>query len=239
MNQELIDKLVVLQETDLKIRELTEFCDRIPKEIDTQQKELTQQEESFLEYQHNEKHKQLKIKEKNGVLKSNEEQIQKLRILLNAAKSNKEYDTIKMQINKLDKENHLMEEEILVMMEEADTGKTERNGMYKEFEAAKKQFEVVKKENDAKLTDVKSQLKNLSSQRNEQVKQIAPQALSKYERIRKAVGGNGIVNVNNGVCSGCHSGLPPQLTNDIVRLDELVLCEYCSRILYVKNLKFD
>nr|MCR5046829.1 nucleic acid-binding protein [Treponema sp.] len=41
----------------------------------------------------------------------------------------------------------------------------------------------------------------------------------------------GIVNVKNGVCGGCHMILPAQFANEVREEQEILFCPYCSRIL--------
>lgn len=239
MNQEQIEKLVVIQELDLKVLEMESFLKKIPGEIDAHRVQLEKQEQEYTDFVHTLKQKRLIIKEKNGVLKDNEEKIQKQRIMLNAAKSNKEYDTIKMQINKFDKENHLMEEEILAIMEEVEKAESEGNQLQAKFEAAKADFEKIKSENDLKVSKTAAEMEAIRLERKSKAAEIQSQHLAKYEKISKAVGGVGIVPVKNGICGGCFSALPPQFINEIVRVDELMSCEYCSRILYVADLNFN
>ncbi|MDD5756941.1 MAG: C4-type zinc ribbon domain-containing protein [bacterium] len=41
--------------------------------------------------------------------------------------------------------------------------------------------------------------------------------------------------MKNNSCGGCHMTLPPQVVNEVRKLDRLVLCESCSRILFWKG----
>lgn len=43
--------------------------------------------------------------------------------------------------------------------------------------------------------------------------------------------GNGVAEITNGVCRGCHISLPPQLYNQILRAERVHQCPNCQRIL--------
>ncbi|MGH9359117.1 MAG: zinc ribbon domain-containing protein, partial [Terriglobia bacterium] len=56
--------------------------------------------------------------------------------------------------------------------------------------------------------------------------------LSHYERLRRARHGVALVEVQDGLCTGCHVRLRPQAYYDIRARDIVLTCENCSRFLY-------
>jgi uncharacterized protein len=72
----------------------------------------------------------------------------------------------------------------------------------------------------------------LEARRGELCARIPKPLLGHYERIRHAKDGRGVVSVYRGSsCGGCFQTLPPQKINIVRRMDDLVLCEICGRIL--------
>jgi uncharacterized protein len=77
-----------------------------------------------------------------------------------------------------------------------------------------------------------SQIGDLQGNRDELSSRIPKPLYTHYERIRKAKDGRGLVSVfRNSSCGGCYQTLPPQKINQIRRMNDLVLCEICGRIL--------
>ncbi|MGH9351326.1 MAG: zinc ribbon domain-containing protein, partial [Terriglobia bacterium] len=53
-----------------------------------------------------------------------------------------------------------------------------------------------------------------------------------YERLRRGRHGVALVEVRDGLCTGCHVRLRPQAYNEIRTQDIYMTCEACARILY-------
>ena len=65
---------------------------------------------------------------------------------------------------------------------------------------------------------------------------IQGRLLSTYERIRKGKRGVAVVALTREACGGCFNQLPPQKAAEARRLDRIVHCENCGRIVvYVEN----
>ncbi|MDR0399771.1 MAG: C4-type zinc ribbon domain-containing protein [Treponema sp.] len=97
-----------------------------------------------------------------------------------------------------------------------------------ELSAQRSGVETEIAEKKAKLEDLISREKELSSGMDQEV-------LFKFERIIRNKMGRGIVAIRGGVCMGCHMILPVQFANTVRQGEEIVFCPYCSRILYYEE----
>ena len=84
---------------------------------------------------------------------------------------------------------------------------------------------------DDRLSEVQEDLDALLADRGRITSNVNPSLLLKYERLFKNKGDFAVVQVEKDHCSGCHMRLPPQVTNDALNPDKLVICNFCGRML--------
>ena len=56
----------------------------------------------------------------------------------------------------------------------------------------------------------------------------------KYEQIFERRGGSAVVVVRQGVCTGCHMNVPPQMYNELQKFRDIRQCPNCHRILFYR-----
>lgn len=93
---------------------------------------------------------------------------------------------------------------------------------------------------DERLNEAKSRLAELEAERAEAAKQVFPQHLITYNRLRVSRKPT-VVPLRDGVCGGCHLMQPPAVAHLVHRMDfipvgdkraSLVACQMCGRLLY-------
>jgi uncharacterized protein len=68
-------------------------------------------------------------------------------------------------------------------------------------------------------------------QRQETVAAIDVKLYEQYQKVASQHGGRVIAQLQEGVCSGCHLKLPPQLISEIRLQTQLFTCPHCRLIL--------
>ncbi|MCC7442802.1 MAG: hypothetical protein IT285_14295 [Bdellovibrionales bacterium] len=71
------------------------------------------------------------------------------------------------------------------------------------------------------------------NERKERVVGVRKDLLARYDRLRGARAGLGIVPATGGRCNGCNMHLPPQLFNQVQRCEDIYNCPSCNRILFI------
>ncbi len=174
-------------------------------------------------------------KEADGLsvdMQAGEEQVRKFRVQLGAAKSNKEYDVIRRQIDARIEENARFEEGALVRMEKADELKPQIKEKEKCLAAAEDKLKEVRAQVEAALAEIEREKSGLLVRRREQAKKIDPDDLTRYERILVGRKDSAVARVDENVCSACNMTLNPQALNLVLLGRDIVECQGCSRILY-------
>ena len=230
-----IDILIKLQGIDTQIYRLNDEKRKKPQAL-AQLKADFQNETAGLKYAEGKfTALQLKKKEKEGALKSKEDNIGKLRSQLYQIKTNKEYSAMQHEIEGHKADKSLMEDEILLLMEEIDKARTQ---IAKEKEIlAEKEANLKEREKQVglELQEIEKTLQGLKAQREAVIPDVGKDVLKKYEKILYSKGGLALAQVVNHACQGCYMSLPPQVINEIRMKEKFIICENCTRFLYIND----
>lgn len=230
----LID-LVVLQQKDIHIDQLRKHSHEIPDAVTEKNNELAQSRAEIEDAKKLLTQYQLSRKEKEIELGIKENDIRKHSSELNAVKTNEAYRALMSEIDKAKQAKTIFEDEILQLMEQIDQQSAK-------IKASENEFKQKEASIRAEISAIESELKKFDEdaaryqiERDEFVKQIDPAILQQYEYIRSARGGLAIVPIEDGNCGGCHLTLRPQTINEVSKVQGIVFCDNCARILFKKE----
>jgi predicted nucleic acid-binding Zn-ribbon protein len=226
-----LEALLVLQEKDRKIAKLQREIRDIParkadidKQLEGGKIKLTQAREALKKVTAD--LKQLEIE-----VESLREKITKYKQQQMEAKNNDQYRAFLQEIAAAEKSITGLEDREMVLMEHMESAKkiiAEREAELKEEEDGVSEEKEMLEE---RLSEVQEDLDKLTADRGRITSTVNPSLLSKYDRLFKNKGDFAVVKVENNHCSGCHMKLPPQVTNDALNPDKLVICNFCGRML--------
>jgi predicted nucleic acid-binding Zn-ribbon protein len=127
--------------------------------------------------------------------------------------------------------------EAMLAVEEAEAAMAERAQELDLVSKERQQFEAGLMEEKDKLL---SQAKVLQVKRQRAVTELPWNDLQTYERLRRSKGGLAVAAVRDGLCSGCHVGVPAHILRHARAGTDLTLCPSCGRILYpIGEVKFE
>ncbi|MFH1776283.1 MAG: C4-type zinc ribbon domain-containing protein [Candidatus Omnitrophota bacterium] len=228
--------LMEMQEIDSEAAALVAEKNEKPDLITELKNSIEHRLTSFRTKEENYKKTQLERKAKELELQTKEESVKKQQLQLYQVKTNKEYSALQLEINKTKADNSLLEEEVIKLLEKIDSTKKEidkEKNELKEDEDLTKQkiaaIEIAMRELDDKINQLNLQRAQISTKVDKEI-------LARYERIINGKNDSlGIVEVKDSMCCGCFMITPPQVINEIKMNNNLILCERCARILYVKE----
>ncbi len=228
-----LEQLLVLQDRDRKIIQLTRETQDIPKRKELTETRLQEHRAAVEAGQEDVKKNQSAIKQVELEIDSLREKIYKLRDQQTKIKTNEEYRAIEKEVAVLEGKIREQEEQELVLMEQAESIKAE----LKEKQTELKQEESVVQGDmdalDARLGNIQAEIDKLKAERTELATGIDEEWLARYERVMNNKGDVAFVPIErNGACGGCHMKLPPQVLQDVKRAEALVACNYCGRLLF-------
>jgi uncharacterized protein len=232
--REQIEILASLQEIDREIREKHGVRDLILAEIHRREKEIEakKSEISLLSADLAEWDKSRREKEK--VLQDDGQKVMEKRMRMNRIKNIKELQALQREIDQIKQNNSQLEEELIKILEELEA----RTSSLKERVEELKKFEDAwgekRKALEAQLSDIEQAVAGAASARKTVAAQLEGNLIERYELIFSRRGGMAVVAVSEGICQGCYMNIPPQLCNEIIKSERLILCPSCHRILYCK-----
>lgn len=228
-----LQALKEVQVLDKQIYDLTQELLLIPVERQDVQGEFEKSKAQVESLDSAMKQLKLKQKEKEMDLAEREEKIVKLQVQLTQIKTNKEYSVLQQEIASGKADNSILEEEIIRLMDEVDLAVRNLNGGREVMKQDEKKLHDKKAELDQKEKTCRGRIDELKARKFELIRQVHPEVSALYEKILAKKSGVALAPINGENCSACHMLLRPQILNEVMLRENLVLCESCSRILYL------
>jgi hypothetical protein len=228
-----ITMLVRLQEVELQAHQIEQDLSLVPArvaELDARLSDFTSAVENAKAHLQ-ELSKRIRTLESD--LQVNQGRIQKSQEKLRSVKTNKEYQSGLKEIEDLGAIASKIEDEILSGMEQVEAA----NAAIQEHQARfDSQAGRIRSEKESLLQDAEQARQRLAGMKADAAglaAQVSAEALSLYQRVRvKKSNGVAICPVSASVCGGCHVNIPPQMYNELQRVDRLKNCPNCERIIY-------
>ena len=147
-------------------------------------------------------------------------------------RKNEEYKALAHEIETCKADISKIEDQEIELMEQAEAAQKQVVIASKEAADAKKLVDGQITELAARETNLKKELAQLETDRDQLAGAVDEGKRSRYERLFKNKGGMVVVGVQHGVCGGCHMKLQQQLIVSVQAQQEVITCSNCSRILY-------
>ncbi len=174
-------------------------------------------------------------------LKSKAEKISHLREALNNAKSNKEYAALLTEINTHKADNAGVEEQVLTLMQEAETVTGQADEIKQKIEPEREKLAEIQDSSQAEIDKLSAMVAELEKKRDAATEGISPEVMTVFERIAERYEGEAMAPVEvmgrkppyDYVCGGCYMALTAEHANALRMRDEIRRCDNCGRILYM------
>ena len=229
-----IEDLLKLQETDLRLRQLSTRSEMIPIEISKIEKEMEDDEIALQKVKEADMSTKLEIKQVESEIMKYNNEIEKLQKQSVMVKKNDEYKAMIREINTAKMKINKLETRELELMDQMDAIK--KNFQKEEKIAAERKNTLNGEKEDLLELEgtIKSQIEKISAGREKLERAIDDDVLSLYTRLIGKGIGSPLVEVHNGICGNCHLKLTPQTAN-IASKQAIVTCENCGHLLYVAD----
>jgi len=227
-----LDQLMQLQVIDYDLGELERSKEYLPDMMENLNREILEAQTRFETTRKSIEESKMKQHKFELEVKTKQQDLEKYQQQMMSIKTNKEYDALVAQIDKLKVDIDIAETEILGTIDQI-------SGFEKQIEEFKKQLDEVEDNNKKQLSVLKEKMDSIGDkiaakdkERQVVLGTVPRQILSVYERVRRGKGGEVVVAVKRRACGACYKSLTPKKAQEIKGGGKLFTCDYCGRILF-------
>jgi uncharacterized protein len=215
-----------------QLSDLRDRLDNGPKQIRIRTAAVAQVEEQLAKLHGELKTGRVAMDSKQLLLKTGESKIAELKVKLNQANTNREYQALRDQIAADEMANSVLADEILEAMEKLDGLKA--HVPEHESRVAKAKEELAKAQQKVRSEEemLQSETKRLEGELVAAEKTLPDDFRELYQRVVKAKGQDAMAKIEGGSCGGCYQQLTSNMVNEI-NMGRVVLCKSCGRVLYL------
>jgi len=230
--QEIIEKLLILQDRDRKIVRVTQELAHIGPERESLKAKAASTQGQLEAAKLRVKQIESERKQRDLEIEGKKSQIEKYLNQQLLTRKNEEYKALAHEIEMAKEVIFKIEDAEIVLMEQAEVAQKEVVRATTEAAAAKKLVEDQIGQLNAREENLKKELAELTGSRATLAGAVDDATRTRYERLFKSKGENVVVGVEHSACGGCHMKLPAQVVTSCRGQGEIVTCPNCGRILY-------
>lgn len=154
-----------------------------------------------------------------------------------AVKTNQEYTALLHEIETAQGEKDRVEEQILVLMEEADELAAALKAAEVALAKTRQDSEAARAALDAERGAIDKEVARLTGARKGELADVDSPTVGRYDQLLRSRKGVAVASVKGEMCAGCFVRLRPHFVQMVRRNDSIVQCENCQRILYFDDTK--
>jgi len=229
---EVIEKLLILQDRDRKIRRVKGELAQIDPERQMLKAKVVGAQTSLDSAKTRVKQLESARKDLELEVEAKKQQIAKYALQQFQTRKNEEYRALAQEIETCRAAIVRIEDQELELMEQAEVAQKDAARASHAASDSSRLADDQLAQLSTREQKLKQELTDLEANREAMASAVTENERSRYERLVRSKGENVIVGVQHGVCGGCHMRLPPQLLVTCQAQQELVTCSNCGRILY-------
>ncbi|MGQ0543149.1 MAG: zinc ribbon domain-containing protein [Blastocatellia bacterium] len=231
-----LEKLIDLQKTDTNLRRLKQIIETADQRRAEIEQEFEQHAFSIREVQSRRDKLHADRADLEKQVAENKTYLERADRNLKHAQNQKEYETAMRETDALQKQIAAFETQIVEKMtavEEVDKELEDRAEEINTLDSKRKEALAAF---DAEVKKGKSEFDAETVKREGVFNTLPAQLASVYNRLaQRSRDGIAVAEVINGSCAACFMSLRPQRQLEVKRMDSIVTCESCTRILYIAN----
>jgi predicted nucleic acid-binding Zn-ribbon protein len=227
-----IELLAALQQVDLSLTENTKAVQNgetrvaaLEESLAARDVELAEAERLLAEYEARRRDLEARVGDLETKLKDRRMRVARIR-------NDRELAVVRHEIEVLKEESGAHETELLELFDKIETARGARDVALAARDAAATEREAAAADLAATVAKVRDAIERDEAKRGELAEHVDDDLHRRYRMIFERRGGVAVVAVRDGICQGCHMNVPPQLYNQVLRNEQVLLCPSCQRIIF-------
>lgn len=230
--QDIIEKLLIVQDRDRKLIRVRQGLSVIPQERKQLLENAAAGQAALDAAKMKVKHLESDRKRLELEVDSRKQQMDKYQVQQFQTRKNEEFRAIGKEIETTKHDIFEIENQIIEVMEQSEAAQKAVVAATQNANAHRKLADEQVALLDAREKNLQKELAEIEAERSQLAASVDEATLNRYERMLKNKGENVIVSVERGVCGGCHMRLSRQTVVSCRAQQELISCINCGRILY-------
>jgi len=230
--QEIIEKLLILQDRDRKILRVSQELAHLGPDRDSLRARAAATQSQLEAAKLRVKQIESERKQFDLEIEAKKTQIEKYANQQLQTRKNEEYKALAHEIEMAKEAIFKIEDQEIVLMEQAEVAQKEVARATHEAAAAKKLLDDQIGRLNQREENLQKELAELEGSRVQLASAVDESTRNRYARIFKSKGENVVVGIEHSSCGGCHMKLPAQILVSCQAQGEIVTCPSCGRILY-------
>ena len=227
-----VEGLLVLQERDVRVANLTAELSELPRQIAAVESELATRTARFDELKNRTRQIEADRKKLDLEVQSKQAAIARYKSQQQQTRKNEEFAALNHEIEHTEKEISTLEDSELELMEAYEKGLAAVSEGQKELAQHQEKAKQKKADLEKRVAAVTADL-TAAQEKQAAAEQVVPEDdLSRYRRILKSKKDIAIVPIRGGACGGCHMKLTSQTVISARGGEGLTSCENCGRLVY-------
>jgi predicted nucleic acid-binding Zn-ribbon protein len=215
-----------------QLADLRDRLERGPKQVRAREANVSQLEARLAEAREKAKQTQMAVDRKQLDLKSGEQKVLDLRVKLNTANNNREYQALLEQIAAAEMAGSVLSDEILEGMEKVDQLVLAVKEAEKHLADGKKEMERSRQAVEDSAASIRADVTRLEGELVTAEQSLPLDVKADYQRVVRSKGADSLAQVDDGVCTGCGQQITLNMQNEL-NLSKLVFCKACGCLLYL------
>lgn len=233
MVSEWLQKLLILQDRDLKCDSIQRQIEAIPTEIAKEERSIQELEERLKEREEAQKNLEVSRQELEGEVADAEEHILKYKTQQMQVKKNEEYTALENEISRLQQQVSDLEDAELQLMEQMEISQGELDQFRETTASERHTLEAHIERLKLNLASFESELSAAQAAVTGCEEGIDSEVLQQYRYVKTQIKRPPVVvAMEGGRCQGCHLKVSGEVESACRRGKELTRCDSCGRILY-------
>jgi len=214
-----------------QLADLGERLDAGPRKIAASAAMVTKQQTAETQAAEDLTSARVAVDQKQLELKSGESKIADLKVKLNTASNNREYQAFLEQIAAAEMANSVLEDEILEALEKIEQLQIGQGQAKESVEKAKTELARTEKMVTDETGQLESEVVRLEAELQGCEEQLPAEFRAEYDRVVRGKGEEAMAPIDGDNCGGCFQQVTPNMMNEL-SLGRVVMCRACGRLLY-------